>query len=259
MDHTWLVRETEFRRATVRPQESVFTIGNGYLSTRGTFEEGLLGDLSGTLIHGVFDDAPMVETELANAPDWLPLAPRIGDEPMQLDAGALLHYERVLYLRNGVLVRTFRWRSSAGQTVDIRYERFISLADKNVLVIRCQITPLDFSGPVTLQATLDGNVDNAGLPHWNKVRAGPADQQTMFLQSATRGTGIMLCEAARLQVDGAAEVDYGCISMRTFRRSLPASGASRGRRSSRRRWSPSLPPTTRAGTRALRRWRSWPR
>ena len=45
MDKNWLVRETEFQRATVRPQESVFTIGNGYLWTRGAFEEGLLGDL----------------------------------------------------------------------------------------------------------------------------------------------------------------------------------------------------------------------
>src|SRR5512134_3610502 len=121
MDKNWLVCETEFQRATVRPQESVFTIGNGYLCTRGTFEEGLLGDLSATLIHGVFDDAPIVETELANAPDWLPLTPIIGDERVQLDTGRLLSYERVLSLRNGVLSRRFRWQSSAGQTVDIHY------------------------------------------------------------------------------------------------------------------------------------------
>src|SRR5215510_6860593 len=144
MDTTWLVRETEFQRPTLRPQESVFTIGNGYISTRGAFEEGILGDLPATLVHGVFDDTPIVETELANAPDWLPLVPIIGDERVQLDAGHLLSYERVLHLRNGVLSRKFRWQSSAGQTVDMRYERFISLADKNVMVIRCRITPLDF-------------------------------------------------------------------------------------------------------------------
>src|SRR4030095_6551304 len=96
MDENWYVRETEFRRAAVRQQESVFTIGNGYLSTRGAFEEGFLGDLPATLVHGVFDDAPIVETELANAPNWLPLIPIIGEERLQLDAGQLLHYERVL-------------------------------------------------------------------------------------------------------------------------------------------------------------------
>src|SRR5262245_4986048 len=139
MDHTWLVRETEFQRPALRPQETVFTIGNGYVSTRGTFEEGLIGDLPATLVHGVFDDAPLVATELANAPDLLPLALLIGDERVQLDAGTLLHYERVLSLHNGVLTRTFRWQSRTGQTVDICYERFVSLADKNVMVIRCQI------------------------------------------------------------------------------------------------------------------------
>jgi trehalose/maltose hydrolase-like predicted phosphorylase len=208
MDTTWLVRETEFRRPTLRSQESVFTIGNGYISTRGAFEEGMLGDLPATLVHGVFDDAPIVETELANAPNWLPLVPVIGDEPMQLDAGHLLSYERVLYLRHGVLTRRVRWQSSAGQTVDIYYERFISLADKNIMVVRCRITPVDFSGPVALRAALDGTMDNAGLQHWNKVEQGQADRQTIFLQSGTRATGIMVCEAARLHVDGTAHVDY---------------------------------------------------
>ena len=56
MDENWYVRETEFRRAAVRQHESVFTIGNGYLSTRGAFEEGFLGDLPATLVHGVFDE-----------------------------------------------------------------------------------------------------------------------------------------------------------------------------------------------------------
>jgi trehalose/maltose hydrolase-like predicted phosphorylase len=208
MDTNWLVRETKFLRTALRPQESVFTIGNGYFSTRGAFEEGMLGDLPATLIHGVFDDAPIVETELANAPDWLPLTPTIGDERVQLDAGHLLRYERMLNLWNGVLTRAFRWQSPAGRTVDICYERFISLADKNVMVIRCQITPVDFSGPLAFYAALDGTVDNLGLQHWNKVEQGQTDRQTVFLQSATRATGIMLCEATRLQVDGAADVAY---------------------------------------------------
>src|SRR5215471_3979699 len=208
MDTNWLVRETEFRRTAVRPQESVFTIGNGYLATRGAFEEGILGDLPATLIHGVFDDAPIVATELANAPNWLPLVPIIGDERVQLDVGQLLSYERVLNLRNGVLSRRFRWQSSAGQTMDIRYERFISLADKNVMVIRCRITPLDFSALLTLQTSLDGTIDNGSFHHWNKGEQGQIDRQTIFLQSATRATGIMLCEAARLQVDGATDIAY---------------------------------------------------
>ena len=208
MDANWFVRETAFQRVTVRSLESVFTIGNGYLSTRGTFEEGLLGDLPATLIHGVFDDAPIVETELANVPNWLPLTLAIGNERVQLDTGHLLSYERVLNLHNGVLTRRFRWQSNAGQTVDVCYERCISLVDKHVMVIRCQATPVDFSGPLAFYAALDGTIDNLGLQHWNKVEQGYDGQQMIFLQSATRKTGIMLCEASRLQVYGTTSVAY---------------------------------------------------
>src|SRR5262245_45236681 len=161
MDENWYVRETEFRRAAVRQQESVFTIGNGYLSTRGAFEEGFLGDLPATLVHGVFDDAPIVETELANAPNWLPLIPIIGEERLQLDAGRLWHYARVLDLRTGVLTRAFRWQRRAGQTGDIVYERFISRADKNVMMVRCRLAPVDVSASVVVLVPPDGTAGSS--------------------------------------------------------------------------------------------------
>jgi len=36
----WQIVETEFDPAGQRARETVFSIGNGYLGTRGTFEEG---------------------------------------------------------------------------------------------------------------------------------------------------------------------------------------------------------------------------
>ena len=151
MDENWYVRETEFRRAAVRQQESVFTIGNGYLSTRGAFEEGFLGDLPATWFMGSSTMPPSSRRSWRTHPTGS-LIPIIGEERLQLDAGRLLHYERVLDLRTGVLTRAFRWQRRAGQTVDIVYERFISLADKNVMMVRCRITPVDFSGAVVVQA-----------------------------------------------------------------------------------------------------------
>ena len=66
---TWLIRETSFDPAKLHPQETVFTIGNGVLSTRGAFEEGYPGEWVTTMVHGVFDHVPIVMTELANAPN----------------------------------------------------------------------------------------------------------------------------------------------------------------------------------------------
>ncbi len=36
----WTLIEPEFDPAKLRARETVFTIGNGYLGTRGSFEEG---------------------------------------------------------------------------------------------------------------------------------------------------------------------------------------------------------------------------
>jgi kojibiose phosphorylase len=41
MDQTdWSVIETQFDFAELHHKETLFTLGNGYLGTRGTFEEG---------------------------------------------------------------------------------------------------------------------------------------------------------------------------------------------------------------------------
>jgi kojibiose phosphorylase len=36
----WILNETKFNPEYLHSRETIFTIGNGYLGTRGTFEEG---------------------------------------------------------------------------------------------------------------------------------------------------------------------------------------------------------------------------
>ena len=124
--HAWLITETSFDLAKLHHKETVFTIGNGYLGTRGAFEEGYPGARPTTLIHGIFDDAPIVHTELANAPDWLMFTLLVNGERFGMDRGEVLDYERTLDLRRGLLTRKVRWRSPDGNTVDIQIERFTS-------------------------------------------------------------------------------------------------------------------------------------
>ncbi|MEA3340592.1 MAG: hypothetical protein U9R15_11550, partial [Chloroflexota bacterium] len=40
----WIITESEFDPTHLHHQETVFTLGNGYLGTRGAFEEGCPGD-----------------------------------------------------------------------------------------------------------------------------------------------------------------------------------------------------------------------
>jgi beta-phosphoglucomutase len=198
----WTVTETEFDPACLHHQETVFVLSNGYLGTRGTFEEGYPGAWPATLIHGVYDFIPIYHTELANGPDWLPLAISVEGQRFRLDRGEILRYERQLDLRRGLLRRQVCWRSPAGHTLDLCFERFASLADPHLLALRCQIIPLDFEGQVQVQASLNGYPANDGVMHWEWLDQGEAGDM-VWLQVRTRYSAIELGLASRITVDGA--------------------------------------------------------
>ena len=99
----WHISEDSFKLKKMRCQETVYTIGNGYFATRGTFEENYFGANPGTLLYGVFDDIPIGKEELANIPDWLPIQLFINGERFHMTRGKILAYHRTLDMRNGVL------------------------------------------------------------------------------------------------------------------------------------------------------------
>jgi trehalose/maltose hydrolase-like predicted phosphorylase len=207
----WHVIETKSDPQTHHHKETVFTVGNGYLGTRGTFEEGYPGDRPATLVHGVFDDVPIGKTELANAPNWLIFVLLVNGERFKLDRGTVLSYHRDLDLRAGVLTRSVRWRSPGGHTVDLAIERFASLADRHLLGIRYQVTALDFEGIIELRAGLDGHMLNPEIYHWHMEDQGTAGDQGVYLHMRTRSSNIGLCEACHLVVTGVAGVRYTCL------------------------------------------------
>ena len=113
----WILTENYFDSEQLNYKETVFTIGNGYLGTRASFEEGYPGAVAATLINGVYDDVPVYYTELVNCPDWLPLYIIIDDEEFRLDKGEMFGYERQLDLKRGILSRKITWRSPNGKTI----------------------------------------------------------------------------------------------------------------------------------------------
>ncbi|MBW4575723.1 MAG: beta-phosphoglucomutase [Aphanothece sp. CMT-3BRIN-NPC111] len=213
----WIVIETQFDPTHLHHKETVFTLANGYLGTRGSFDEGYPGACATTFIHGVYDDVPVMHTELVNCPDWLPLVVIVAGQLFRLDQGQILRYERKLDLRLGLLTRRVRWRSPAGHTVDLNFERFTSLADEHVLAQRCQITSVDFEGSIEVQASINGNVDNQGLNHWKWLGQGDLDlgleqpespkSKVIWLHTQTHHSALELGMAAQLTVsDLPAEV-----------------------------------------------------
>ncbi len=194
---SWSVIETQFDAAELHHKETLFTIGNGYLGTRGTFEEGYPGSNPATLIHGVYDDVPVAQTELVNCPDWLPLVIRVKGDRFSLNQGEILGYQRQLDLRWGIVSRDVLWRSPTGHTVHLQFERIASMADQHVLVLRCQLTPMDFEGEIQVEASFDSELDNQGVKHWECLQQGGIDNRIWFHKRCLH-SGIGLSMATQL-------------------------------------------------------------
>ena len=194
----WYIEEREFDPKKLHGGETVYTIGNGYFGTRGTFEEGYPKANPGTLLFGVFDKIAIAKEELANAPDWLAIKLFVNDERFRLDQGKILDYHRILDMQHGILRREVRWESPGGIRIRITSERFASLADEHVGVIRYSLTAEEQPETggklnVLIWSALNMNVGNYDLIHWEPVEQR-RDGELLWLQSQTRHSSVQLVQ-----------------------------------------------------------------
>ncbi len=194
----WHINEDRFDLKKMHSQETVYTIGNGYFATRGTFEENYFRANAGTLFYGVFDDIGIGKEELANAPDWLPIKLFVNGERFRMTRGKILEYHRTLNMQNGVLSRTVRWESPGGIRLKIQSERFASLADEHIGAIRYSVTAEEKPPEINelkllLRATFNMAVGNDDLMHWEPVEQWNEDE-LVWLLSQTRHSSVQLLQ-----------------------------------------------------------------
>ena len=72
-DSRWQIVEDGFDPSLANTYETLFTTGNGYLGTRGSWRRAR-GCTAGTFLRGVFDHHDSAVIDLVKAPDWLELA-----------------------------------------------------------------------------------------------------------------------------------------------------------------------------------------
>ncbi len=170
----WQVVETEFRTEYNHRNETIFSLGNGYMGLRGTLEEGLPGQIPstpGTYINGIYETEPIIYGEfmakqpteyqsMVNVTDWKGLKVLLDNEEFSMFTGEIENYSRTLDLKEGVLRRELTWTSPRGRKLHIAFERFISHANQHLAFQRCSVTPLNYSGPIMLRSHLNGAVTN---------------------------------------------------------------------------------------------------
>jgi kojibiose phosphorylase len=214
-DPSWLLQVDGWVPGREPGIEGALALVNGYLGTRAAVEEGSGVSTPATFLNGVFDvpsqAAPQASAtperqiiaaptpELVVAPDWSRLRLVAGGSPLTVETAEVLGHRRVLDLRRGVLVREWRLRAG-GNTTRLRSLRFASLDDRHVLGQVLEVEAEDWSGPVTVEAVVDGDVANeGGVRHLVGHRTRRVEGG-MLLETVTaqRRTGICLATSAVL-------------------------------------------------------------
>ncbi|HSK06920.1 MAG TPA: hypothetical protein VK990_05320, partial [Acidimicrobiia bacterium] len=176
MSDTWLLSEDRLRPELVPWKESLFSIANGFLGTRGSFEEDFQGSVRATFMHGLFATPPGALPHLCPLPDWTGCSITVDGVPFRLDQHAPAGYERVLDMRNGVLTRRVLWRGPGTGLVRIEFRRLLSMATPELASLEIAITSLTDDVQVGVETGLDGSVSGPAGGVWDRVdweRTGP--------------------------------------------------------------------------------------
>lgn len=154
-DPAWLIVEDGFSLAREHEIESLFTVSNGYVGTRGSLAEGSAMSAPATLIAGVYDIGPDGGVpQLALAPDWMQLCVSLGGQAMTLEQSKTLAHRRVLDMRQGMLWREWRFEDAAGRVTYLRGFRMASMADRHLLLQSLQLTAENYSGRLHLEPAM---------------------------------------------------------------------------------------------------------
>jgi trehalose/maltose hydrolase-like predicted phosphorylase len=202
---TWHVVEDRFVPSLAAGRESIFTVGNGYLSTRGSFEERTTGEVRATFIQGLFVTPPGELPLLGAVPDWTAVAMTFDGHPFGTD-GSLGGYRRSLDMRRGILEREVLWRASESGVVKIRFRRLVSMAQPHLAALEVTLTALTNPVELWLETGIDTAVPSPSFPVWNPLRWARPDKAGLRLEAASIDDAHRLFVETRLGGPGRLEL-----------------------------------------------------
>jgi alpha,alpha-trehalose phosphorylase len=194
----WRLRETRYSDEFAERTETIFSLGNGFIGIRGSFEEGRPALRPGTFVNGFHETWPIVHAEeapalarkgqtIVNVPDATILKLYVDDEPLFLPTARVHDYARVLDMRAGTLTREFVWATAAGKHVRVRSCRLVSLEHRHVVAMTYEVTVLDDPAPVTISSMVLNRQDARSSDDLPEYRPGRMQRNSRSYQPWRRG------------------------------------------------------------------------
>ena len=169
--NSWKLTSNKLEKKEKRLQESLTSIGNGYMGMRGNFEEGYSGDFhQGTYLAGVwFPDKtrvgwwkngyPQYFGKVINALNFIGVDIYIDGSKVDLYKENMIDFHLELDMKEGILKRSFILQKGENH-IQFELERFLSIVSKEVCAINIKVTALSGAHTIELVPYVDGDVTN---------------------------------------------------------------------------------------------------
>jgi|GEM_PF-90291 len=211
----WRLVEDRFDPSRALSSESLFALGNGVMGGRANFEERYSGEtLQGNYIGGVYypdktrvgwwkNGYPEYFAKVPNAAFWIGVDVAVDGEPLDLATVAeVKSFYREMDMRRSVLTRRMRVVLKNGVEVAVETVRFLSLARRELGVVKYAVTPLNRAARITFSPHVDADVRNADANYdekfWEEVST-----EADATQSRTKKSGFEAAWAQAVELDGA--------------------------------------------------------
>jgi beta-phosphoglucomutase family hydrolase len=217
-DDNWSVTYHDFDPVKERTREALLAVGNGYFGTRGAMEEMKANSVNypGTYIAGLYNrlsskvgDRMVDNEDFVNCPNWLPVSFKIGDGPwVNCNAETLIEIDRKLDFRDAVLYKRAIIKDEKGRETLVESGRLAGMKQPHLAAISYSLTPLNYSGEITLRSTLDGDIINAGVERYkqlNQQHLAPVEEtghgNLSYILVKTTQSDVKIAMASRLKLD----------------------------------------------------------
>lgn len=214
----WTIQFHHWSAHARRLRETLCTLGNGVLATRGALEEAAPGPehYPGTYIAGATNarstnllGRTLRNEDLVNWPNWLAIrAHPGGGDPLDIEHADVLLHTLTLDMRSGTLERRTRVCDAAKRTTTIASRRLVSMHNPRLAAVQWTVVPEDWSGPIAITSEIDGSVTNSNVPEHSDLRCDhidpvslEADADTLALTARASESGATLEIAARHQAE----------------------------------------------------------
>lgn len=193
----WQIVTHQLDRKHKRLQESMTSIGNGYMGMRGVFEENYSGDsLPGIYLGGVWypdktvvgwwkNGYPDYFGKVINAINFIKTNLKIDGQAVDLGKDEVTAFKLALDMHNGVLTRQFIVTKNNKQ-VQVTIERFVSIVQKELCALRYTVENLASEAvEIEISSMIDADVQNEdanyGEQFWQVIEQSDAADDTYLV------------------------------------------------------------------------------